>query len=418
MIIFKYNHNNGIVYALYRGERTKMKHKNAFTRFLILLIVFSVTVSLVMPSAVTSAYAITGSTKQATSISSCPSTLNVSKSKKAVVSATIAPASGRLVMLQRYSSSTNKWTTISRKNVANASSAKISFSIPAKYRQKTTSVWRLYAPETAAAASVSRKVTLTTRNIKSYKLSAKAACIYRIDGNGQGTLIYAKNANVKRAQASTTKLMTAVLLLESGMLDFSTTISRHAASTPWGSNRLTAGDVYKNSDLLYAMLLPSANDAATAVAEAVSGSEETFVEYMNLRARSLGLKKTSFCNPHGLDADGHYTTAKELAMLTAYAYTFPEIRGCWKTSSKTIQSLRYGKKWTLWSSDSILGYISNFLGGKTGTEDNAGCCFTGAYKYKGSVYITVVLGSGYGVSRWTDTKKLHKYIRKYAATRY
>lgn len=128
--------------------------------------------------------------------------------------------------------------------------------------------------------------------------------------------------------------------------------------------------------------------------------------------------KFRFRNPNGLDADVHYTTAKELAMLTAYAYTFPEIRECWKTSSKTIQSLKYGKKWTVWSNDSILGYISNFLGGKTGTEDNAGCCFTGAYEYKGSVYITVVLGSGYGVSRWTDTKKLHKYITKYAATKY
>ena len=396
-----------------------MKPNHIITKFLIVLVAFTVTVSLVMPPADMNAYAVTSST-QATTFSAYPTTLNAAKSKSAVITAYVTPATGsRLVKLQRYSHTTKKWYTKDKKYVAGSPSAYVSFSIPAKYRQRTTSTWRLYAPATSSAgAASSGSITLTTRNIKSYKLTAKAACIYRIDGKGKGTLIYAKNANTKRAQASTTKLMTAVLLMESGLIDYNTTISKHAAATPWGSKRLTAGDVYKNRDLLYAMLLPSANDAATAVAESVSGSEETFVEFMNARAKMLGLKKTQFRNPHGLDADGHYTTAKELAMLTAYAYTFPEIRECWKTSSKTIQSLKYGKKWTVWSSDSILGYISNFLGGKTGTEDNAGCCFTGAYEYKGSVYITVVLGSGYGVSRWTDTKKLHKYITKYAATKY
>jgi D-alanyl-D-alanine carboxypeptidase len=144
---------------------------------------------------------------------------------------------------------------------------------------------------------------------------------------------------------------------------------------------------------------------------------------MNAKAKEMGMTKTHFCNPHGLDASGHYTTAKELAMLTAYAYTFPEIRECWGTQVKTISTVKTKanpkkKKWTLWSTNSIFGYVSNFLGGKTGTEDNAGCCFTGVYEYNGSVYVTVVLGSGYGFARWADTKKLHKYITTYAATEY
>jgi D-alanyl-D-alanine carboxypeptidase (penicillin-binding protein 5/6) len=231
-------------------------------------------------------------------------------------------------------------------------------------------------------------------------------------------MIYSRNSYTEVAQASTTKLMTAVLLLESGLIDSTTMISAHAAATPYGSGRMVAGDIYNTRDLLYAMLLPSANDAATAVAERVGGSEEVFVNMMNAKAAKLGLTRTHFRNPHGLDADGHYTTAKELAELTAYAYTFPEIRDCWATQYKAIRSLEKGRRWHLWSTNAIFGYISNFLGGKTGTEDNAGCCFTGVYTFNGDTYVTVVLGSGYGFSRWRDTKKLHGYIHDYALSQY
>lgn len=358
--------------------------------------------------------------KASSAFSGYPLSLNAARSKQVTISAEITPAAGgRLVKLQRFNHEKNKWYTKERMYVTGAQSAKVTFSIQNKNRQRTSSTWRLYSPATAtASAAVSENISLTTRNIKTYKLSAKAACIYRIDDDGTGTLVYTKNANTKRAQASTTKLMTAVLLMESGLLDTKTTISKHAAATPWGSGHLAAGDIYKTHDLLYAMLLPSSNDAATAVAERVGKSESAFVTKMNAKAKEMGMTKTHFRNPHGLDADGHYTTAKELAMLTAYAYTFPEIRECWGTQYKTIKSLKKKKKWTLWSTNSIFGYVSNFLGGKTGTEDNAGCCFTGAYEYNGSVYITVVLGSGYGFSRWIDTKKLHNYITTYAHTQY
>lgn len=419
---------------------TTMKYKKSFSTVLSILLSLAVTMSLVMPFAELSAYAASSGgaaspavsaqaaaapsaaapSKASSAFSGYPLTLNAARSKEVRISATVSPASdGRLVKLQRYNHETKKWYTKDRIYVTGAQGADVSFSIKNTNRQRTTSTWRLYSPATETAeAAKSDNITLTTRNIKNYKLSAKAACIYRIDGDGQGTLVYTKNSTTKRAQASTTKLMTAVLLMESGLLDSKTKISKHAAATPWGSGRLAAGDTYKTHDLLYAMLLPSSNDAATAVAEKVGGTEKAFVAKMNAKAKEMGMKKTHFCNPHGLDADGHYTTAKELAMLTAYAYTFPEIRECWATQYKTIKSLKNKKKWTLWSTNSIFGYVSNFLGGKTGTEDNAGCCFTGVYEYNGSTYVTVVLGSGYGFSRWTDTKKLHKYITKYAATEY
>ena len=297
--------------------------------------------------------------------------------------------------------------------------AHVTFNIPQEERQKTSSTWRIYidaADEVSAATSDS--ITVITRNLESISLSARTACVYRIDGDGQGTMIFSKKSTTQVAQASTTKLMTAVLLLESGLIDSTTVVSAHAAATPYGSGKMTAGDVYNTRDLLYAMLLPSSNDAATAVAERVGGSEGAFVSKMNAKAAKLGFTQTHFRNPHGLDADGHYTTARELAELTAYAYTFPEIRDCWATQHKVIKSLKKGRRWHLWSTNAIFGYVSNFLGGKTGTEDNAGCCFTGVYTFNGDTYVTVVLGSGYGFSRWSDTKKLHRYIQDYAQSHY
>ena len=364
------------------------------------------------------------------------------------IEADIIPAGGREVQLQRYSSSDGIWTTIQTiteaedadtfteegaadtvagedaankitENDADEDVVHVCFDVPAEERSRTSSQWRLFVPATEnAAEAYSEVISVTTRNIEKYSLSARNACVYRIDEDGSGTMIYSKESKTEVAQASTTKLMTAVLLLESGLLDTTTTISYHAAETPWGSGKLEAGDVYNTKDLLYAMLLPSSNDAATAVAERVGGTEGAFVQRMNAKAEKMGWTQTHFRNPHGLDADGHYTTALELAKLTAYAYTFPEIRDCWGTQWKTIRSLKYGNKWTLWSTNAIFGYISSFLGGKTGTEDNAGCCFTGVYEYEGTAYVTVVLGSGYGFSRWADTKKLHSYIRNYATSSY
>ena len=382
-----------------------------------------------------------------TVISNCKTAYNTRLCKPLIITADITPADGREVQLQRYSSVDNTWTTIctstagqsneaadstaeqgkeeaagtaaqSEENAVSAA-ANVNISVPAEERNKTSSLWRIYVPATDnATEAYSENISVTTRNIEKLNLTARAACIYRIDGDGQGTMIYSRKASTEVAQASTTKLMTAIVLLESGLIDSTTKVSAHAASTPYAAGRMTVGDVFSTRDLLYAMLLPSANDAATAVAERVGGSEEAFVNMMNAKAGELGLTKTHFRNPHGLDADGHYTTAKELAELTAYAYTFPEIRDCWATKYKVIKSLEKGRRWYLVSTNAIFGYVSNFLGGKTGTEGNARCCFTGVYTFNGGTYVTVVLGSGYGFSRWSDTKKLHRYIQDYAQSHY
>ena len=241
-------------------------------------------------------------------------------------------------------------------------------------------------------------------------LNAKSACIYRINDDGTGTFIYEKNADEKRAQASTTKLMTAALLIESGKLDDSTTISSNVAATPSSYGNLVKVDSWNNHDLMHAMMLPSANDAAAAIAEGVSGDTASFVKKMNAKAKDLGMNDTVYKNPHGLDQDGHYSTARDVARLTAYAYTFPEIRESWLLDTKDITSKKKGITWTLETTDQLLGYDSNFKGGKTGTQDNSGYCFAGVYEYNGDTYVTVVLGCDTEDDRWEDTKLLHSCI--------
>ncbi len=353
----------------------------------------------------------------ATTISGVPARLSKSASAKLSFTVRVSPANGRrTVKLQQYDSSRKKWRTRATYRTKDQSRAGVKVTIAKKYRRKTTGTWRVYVPATdRAGAAVSGKCTVTTRNIRKKKLAARSACIYCVD---TGTLLYTRKHTARRSPASTTKLMTAILLVESGKLNKETRISAKAARTPWGSGRLKKGDRYRNIDLLYAMMLPSSNDAAVAVAEGVSGSTDKFVKKMNKKAKEMGLKHTHFCNPHGLNDSGHYTTAIDLARLTACAYDIDEIREAMNTRSRTITSTRYHRSWTLRSSDSLLGRIKNFLGGKTGTGEDARYCFAGIYKYKKKTYVTVVLGAPTPGKRWSDTRKLQSYIRKYAETGY
>ena len=355
--------------------------------------------------------------RAATTISGVPGEMTGGASAAMTMTVRVAPAkNGRTVNLQQYDSKKKAWLTRATYTVKGQDQAAVTVSLAKKYRKKTTGKWRVVVPATdQAGEAVSRVCTVTSTNIKGKKLSGKSACIYCVDTN---KVIYGKAHTTRRSPASTTKLMTAVILVESGKLGGNTTISEKAASTPWGSGKLRKGDSYRNIDLLYAMLLPSSNDAAVAVAEGVSGSTGKFIRQMNTKAGQMGLKNTHFCNPHGLNDKNHYTTAYELARITAYAYGKEEIRKAMKTRTRTIKSLRYQRKWKLYSSDTLLGRIKSFLGGKTGTGSDAKYCFAGVYKYKGKTYVTVVLRAGSAVGRWKDTRKLHSYIRKYGETRY
>ena len=157
-----------------------------------LLLALALVVTAFVPVTTSDVYAAKDNSSSApavTEISGYPTSINKKYSSSVKIKTTIRPANGgRKVKLQRYSTKTGKWTTISSVRTASADSAEVTFSIPKKQRKKTTSVWRIKVSKTnSAAAARSSNITLTTRNIKSYSMSARSACIYRIDENGSRT---------------------------------------------------------------------------------------------------------------------------------------------------------------------------------------------------------------------------------------
>ncbi len=235
------------------------------------------------------------------------------------------------------------------------------------------------------------------------ELSAVSAILIEAE---TGTVIYEKNADAQRAMASTTKIMTAILTIEAGDLDTEFVADSYAIRVEGTSMGLQEGDRVSRRDLLYGILLPSGNDAANAAAVSVGGSIGGFVDMMNEKAEELGLSSTHFVTPSGLDANGHYTTARDLARLTAYAMendTFREIVCC------TSAQVEYGNPpylRTLYNSNKMLTRYEGAIGVKTGFTDNARRCLVSAAERDGVTLIAVTLNAG---DDWNDHTKMLDY---------
>lgn len=221
-----------------------------------------------------------------------------------------------------------------------------------------------------------------------------------------GEVLYEKSMHEKRAMASITKIMTALLTIESGNLDSSFTVDSEAIKVEGTSMGLREGDIVTKRALCYGMLLPSGNDAANAAAVEISGSFEAFSELMNKKAAELGMENTHFVTPSGLDADGHYTTAYDMALLTKAALEnpiFAEICSTKKTS------LEYGnpvyKRW-LTNSNKMLSMYDGAIGVKTGFTDNAGRTLVSAARRDGVTLICVTL---FDRDDWNDHTNLLDY---------
>lgn len=218
-----------------------------------------------------------------------------------------------------------------------------------------------------------------------------------------GTVLFQKNANERRAMASTTKIMTAILTIEAGELDREFTVDSYAIMVEGTSMGLQEGDRVSRRDLLYGILLPSGNDAANAAAVSVGGSIGGFVEMMNDKAEELGLFDTHFVTPSGLDANGHYTTAIDLARLTAYAMRnelFREIVAC---SSAEVDFGNPPYERTLYNSNKMLWQYDGAIGVKTGFTDNARRCLVSAAERSGVTLIAVTLNAP---DDWSDHAKM------------
>lgn len=220
-------------------------------------------------------------------------------------------------------------------------------------------------------------------------------------------ILYGKNEYNKVKMASTTKIMTATIIIENCNLEETVEISKKAANTGGSRLGLKTGDKITIKDLLYGLMLRSGNDAAVALAETCAGSIVDFSNLMNKKANELGLVNTHFESPHGLDSDGHYTTAYELALLSDYALknkTFLQIVG---TSNYTITINGYPKSLT--NTNELLGNLNGVYGIKTGFTNGANRCLVTACKRNDMDIICVVLGCDTKKFRTSDSIKLIEY---------
>lgn len=221
------------------------------------------------------------------------------------------------------------------------------------------------------------------------------------------SMIIGKNEDVKSAMASTTKIMTTIVILEKADLNEKVTVSAKAGGTGGSRLGLKRGDKTSVRDLLYGLMLRSGNDAAVALAEHVGGSVKGFAELMNEKAIELGLTNTHFVTPHGLDDANHYTTALELAKLTDYAMdneTFAKIVG---TKSTTIYINNQSRQ--INNTNELLGVLNGVVGVKTGFTNNAGRCLVTETKRNNMDIITIVLGADTKKDRTKDSVNLIEY---------
>ena len=225
-----------------------------------------------------------------------------------------------------------------------------------------------------------------------------------------GKVIWGKNENKRTAMASTTKIMTAIVLIESTDLNQTVTISAKAAGTGGSRLGLKRNDKITVKDLLYGLMLKSGNDAAVAIAETVGGSVEGFAELMNNKAKSLGLENTHYVTPHGLDNPEHYTTAYELAKLADYALNNETFAKVVNTKNYTVTINGYPKNIT--NTNELLGYLNGVNGVKTGFTNNAGRCLVTSVNRNNFQIITVVLQADTKKFRTSDSIKLIEHIYK------
>lgn len=248
---------------------------------------------------------------------------------------------------------------------------------------------------------------------KELQLYARSAAL--MDASS-GRILFQKNGNKQMPMASTTKIMTCIVILEHASLKDIVTISSNAAKQPDVQLNVNTGEQYYLEDLLYSLMLESHNDVAVALAEHVGGSVEGFAELMNRKAQELGCKNTHFVTPNGLDAEEHYTTAEELCKIAAYAIQNEKFIEIVNMPSYSFAEITKGRTFCVTNKDRFLNMYKGAIGIKTGFTGNAGYCFVGAIKQTDRTLISAVLACGWPPNKnykWSDTKQLMDYGCKY-----
>lgn len=219
-----------------------------------------------------------------------------------------------------------------------------------------------------------------------------------------GNVLWSRACDEHAAMASITKTMTAIVALENGKLDDVFTVSSKAASVGESSAGLVSGQQVSLYDLLQGLLIHSGNDASMAIAEGIAGSESAFVDMMNAKAQQMGLSNTHFENPHGLDAENHYSSAADISVIIRYGMrneTFRQI-----VAEKTCTLTLNGEPRELMTTNALLATWDKCIGVKTGYTSKAGQCLSAAASNNGVELYAVVLNCPDEIQRFVDAYKL------------
>lgn len=239
-------------------------------------------------------------------------------------------------------------------------------------------------------------------------INSRYAVIY---DRASKTVIWGKDEKREVPMASTTKIMTAIVMLENiTNLQEKVEVCKQAANVGGSRLGLKTGDVITYNDLLYGLMLCSGNDAATQIAISIGGSVSGFAEMMNKKAEEMGLTHSHFVTPHGLDNEGHYTTALELAIMADYALDIEKFAQVVNTQSYTVNINGYSKN--INNTNELLGYLEGVNGIKTGFTNGAGRCLVTSVSRNNFDIITVVLGADTKKIRTSDSIKLIEYTYK------
>lgn len=280
-----------------------------------------------------------------------------------------------------------------------------------------------YAMEIIQKISETQSIEVgsTTSQTTPGTLYAQSAVL--MDGDS-GRILFEKNGEEFKANASTTKILTCILALEKASLTDVVEVSAYAASMPDVQLHIREGEQYYLEDLLLSLMLESHNDVAVAIAEHVSGSQEEFSRLMNQKAKEIGCENTTFLTPNGLDATqkiegrevSHGTTAADLALLMRYCINISpkreEFIRITRTASHTFQNIDKTRSFQCRNHNAFLNMMDGVISGKTGFTGKAGYCYVGALEQEGECYIVALLACGWPNNKnykWSDCRKLMNY---------
>ncbi len=297
------------------------------------------------------------------------------------------------------------------------------------------SLKRRHSPDVAVVAaalslllwfSVCAGTAVAVDRVGDYDLSSAPAAVVSsapdvktpagVLSSADGRELWSRDVDAERAMASTTKIMTAVVALETASLDDTLSVSSSAGRIGESVAGLKTGDVLTIRTILEGMLVKSGNDAAEALALHVGGTEEKFVEMMNAKALELGLTSTQFANPHGLDAEGHHTSARDLVVLARYAMANDEFRRVVGLESVDLDG--QGPAPELENSNLLVGDYLGATGVKTGWTSDAGYCLVASAKRRDVELFAVVLGAKSEQARFDQAEALLDWGFEHYATRY